>query len=474
MTDKEPLWKRYHLLFGILTWIVRLVIGGLFVFSGMVKGIDVWGTLFKFHDYFAALGITVWEALNVVGVFLLCLLEFLVGIFLITGCFRRATPIIAALIMVFMLPLTLWLAIANPISDCGCFGDAIILTNWQTFWKNVIISAGVVWLLLYNRHFGWLITPYLQWIASVVAGFYFLIISFIGYFYQPLIDFRPYKVGTNLVSDYSNEIPNDEAESYIFIYEKNGKRYEFGINDELPDEEDGWEFIDRIEKEPEYTGTKSIIVPVNPDPDKTIRFFSEDGADDVTNSIVGTGRQLILMIPNLSEVPAAKTWKINSLYEWCQQHDIDMFAVVGGSAAEIEYWKDIALPQYPIYTSDDTSIKEVVRGNPAVVYVEDGIIQWKSSLRAIDVDDFQSPEISNDPKSFARDNMMIFSDITWIFGIALVLLILLSLTFTSLFHRLSSERKKKREQRKHEQKKSLKGAEKTEIDNNPTENENKK
>lgn len=421
---------KYPLVVSIVTWLMRLLVGGLFIFSGFTKGIDIWGTIYKFNEYFSAWGYEAWEPLILVGVFLLCLAEFLVGFFIIFGCMRKAAPIVALLIMAFMLPLTLWLAIANPISDCGCFGDAVKLSNWATFFKNIVITAGALWLVAYNRTAPCLIHPYLQWIATLAAGAYILAVSWIGYYYQPLIDFRPYKTGSELITADDNEGGQeaDDEDSYLrFVYEKDGRQYEFGIDDELPDEEDGWTFVERRYDIPEDRSDNVAQPDFSKHPEKNIRFFTEDGIEDVTEDVIGNGRQLILMIPKLSEVSAAKTWKINSFYEWCRANDVEMLAAVGGNPAEIRQWKDISLAAYPIYTSDDTSIEEVVRGNPGIVYLEDGIIKWKSSLKAINIDDFQRPDITSNPMNFARDNARILRNLSWIFLGVTAALISLSL-----------------------------------------------
>lgn len=425
-------WDRYPVWIPAVTWAMRICIGALFLFSGFTKGIDVWGTIFKFTEYFSAWGYEVWDVLNVSGVFLLCLLEFLVGFFLIFGCFRRTTPIVALLIMLFMLPLSLWLAIKNPIADCGCFGDALVISNWATFFKNIFLTAGSVWLVIYNYRTAALITPYLQWIGAVGAGGYLLSISLIGYYYQPLIDFRPYKIGTPLVEkDEADEDFADQEDNMVFVYEKDGVRKEFSINDELPDEEDGWVFVERYY--PETADFKAPAPSISHGPTlrhKNLRFFTEDGREDVTDEVIGHGKQLILMIPDLSEVSAAKTWKINSFYDWCADNDIEMLATVGGLPGEIRNWKDISLAQYPVYTSDDTAIKEVVRGNPGIVYIEDGIIKWKSALRAIDIDDFQDPKVTSNPMNFAKDDRRTLLNLTWLFLALIAILVLLSYTPT--------------------------------------------
>lgn len=411
-----------------ITWAVRILVGALFVFSGFTKGVDPWGTIYKFKEYFGVWGYEIWDGLNLAGVFALCLAEFLIGFFLLFGCFRRATPILALLVMAFMLPLTLWLAIANPISDCGCFGDALKLSNWATFIKNIVLTLGAVWLVVFNIKAPALIKPYLQWIAAIAAGAYILTVSSVGYVYQPLIDFRQYKIGTPLVEEDAETSYSDDTDSALrFVYEKEGERKEFTIDEELPDEADGWTFVERYYAEPETSAEDSPVPsPKVETGEKHLRFFSEDGLDDMTDEVIGNGRQLILMMPSLSEISAAKTWKINSFNQWCEDNDIEMLATVGGNPAEIERWKDISLADYPIYTSDDTSIKEVVRGNPAVVYIEDGIIKWKSALGAISIDDFQDPEVSSNPMSFARNDSRILWSMTLVFLAVTILLVLLS------------------------------------------------
>lgn len=417
-----------------ITWAIRILIGALFIFSGFTKGVDPWGTIYKFNEYFSVWGYEVWDSLTLVGVFILCLAEFLTGFCLMFGCFRRTAPYIAILIMAFMLPLTLWLAVKNPVTDCGCFGDALKLSNWETFYKNVVLTMGTVWLIIHNRKTICLINPYLQWIAILAAGLYLLAVEWMGYYYQPLIDFRPYAIGTELVEpeeDADDEL--DEDDYLRFVYEKDGERKVFTIDDVLPDENEGWTFVERY-----YDFSEEEGEPKVPQPDfktghrKNLRLFTEDGREDVTEEVIGNGRQLILMIPKLSEVTAAKTWKINSFYDWCLPNDIDMLATVGGNPYEIALWKDISLAEYPIYTSDDTAIEEVVRGNPGIVYIEEGIIKWKSSLKAINIDDFQKETYSSDPMSFAHDNTRILLNLTWIFLAVVAVLVFLSFSPTLL------------------------------------------
>ena len=147
----------------------RIVTGGVFVFSGFVKGIDPWGTVYKMDEYLVAMGMPLYDSLILAGVFGLCALEFLIGIYLIFGCYRKSAPMLALLFMCVMLPLTLWIAIADPVADCGCFGDALVISNWATFWKNVAITCLIIWLIKSNRRVPCIITPAFQWMAFVAT-----------------------------------------------------------------------------------------------------------------------------------------------------------------------------------------------------------------------------------------------------------------------------------------------------------------
>lgn len=402
-----------------VTWLVRIAVGATFIFSGFVKAIDPWGTLYKVQDYLGVLGLGIWPNMVVAGVFILCAVEFFAGSMLILGCFRRSVTWLVTAIMCFMLPVTLWIAVENPVSDCGCFGDALVISNWATFWKNVFLTMGALWLNVYNRHIASVIRPAIQWMAFVATSIYILVVAFVGYNYQPLLDFRDYRVGTPIYSDDDA----DDSPEYTFIYEKDGVKKEFSQDDALPDESEGWKFVERKETESEppakKTGGNSSF--------KAFRIWDRNGDEDLTEEILSSpGDRLILFMPDLDKVSPATTWKINSLYTWASRNDIDMIAVVAGSPEEIDSWEDLSMPEYEIFTADDTAIKEVARGNPSVVMTRDNTIMWKSSLAALNIDDFLSPGNSADPMSFARDDDKILLNLTGIYLAVILFLIALS------------------------------------------------
>ncbi len=393
------------------TWLIREVTAFVFIYSGFVKAIDPWGTLYKTEDYLAAMGLSIWPNLVTVGVFILCGFEFFIGVCLATGCFRKGSSILSFILMCFMLPLTLWIAVFDPVPDCGCFGDAYVISNWATFWKNVVLFAFTLWLARYNRYCACLITPALQWIAFIATALFIFGIELAGYIYQPLIDFRPYPVGSPLTEQSDLQEPE-----YMFIYARNGETKEFAI-DNLPDESEGWEFVDR----------KEIGAGAESSEDSNSGFHIWDENEDVTAEILTSDKdRILLLMPDMGDVSISTTWKINSLYDWALKHDIDMIAAVAGSPAEIANWKDLSMPEYPIYTADDTAIKELARGNPAVVFTEKGIVRWKSSLRAINTADFMAHDAAAEPMSFARDNHRLLLNFSYLYLSVLALLIMAS------------------------------------------------
>ncbi len=407
-----------------LTWLMRLLTGATFIFSGFVKAIDPWGTLYKFEDYMGALHLPVYTNLLLVAAFLLCAYEFCIGIFLISGSFRRSAPIGGAVLMAVMLPLTLWIAISDPVADCGCFGDAVVLSNWATFWKNVVLTLAFVWLIRYNAKVRWIIRPHLQWMGLLASAAYVTLIGLGGYTYQPLIDFRPYPKGSTLVDSDSDNA--EENEEITLIYSRDGKEQSFSIDDELPSEDDGWTFV-RREVKPSPVTTADADRSEH-SAEKTFRIWSDDGEEDVTDNVMlSEGRQLLIFMPDLKNVSVATTWQINSLYSWAQANDIDMIGIVSGTLQDITELRDISLAAYPIYTAEDTEIKMVVRGNPAVVYLENGEVIWKTTLRALDTEDFLSDEARRrDPASYARNDHALLYNVSLLYVIVMAALVGLS------------------------------------------------
>ena len=397
----------------VITWICRIIVGTIFIISGFSKSIDPWGTIYKVNDYLNVLEFQLWPNLILIFVFSLCVCEFLIGLFILSGCFRRGTIVAAIIIMAFMLPLSFWIAIENPVSDCGCFGEAFVISNWTTFEKNIIITVCLIWLFKFNQTAISLIAPALQWLCFLTSFALIGFVNIVGYYYQPLIDFRGYPIGTKLNSNNENR----EESTVSFIYKKDNIERIFSEDDILPSEDSGWIFVSRIVNNKDKESD-----------DKQFRIWSTDTEEDVTDEILETENdQLLILIPDLTTISLSTGWQLNSLFDWASEKNIDVTAIVSGTESSIETWTDIAIPNYPIFKAEDTDIKILARGNPAIVFIRQGMIVWKSTLKALETDDFMQLDSSITPMTFFHDNNRILINTITIWGI--VMLSLMSMTF---------------------------------------------
>lgn len=402
----------------MVTWLCRIIIGAVFVFSGFVKAIDPWGTLYKFDEYLAALNLPVLHTLLLTGVFGLCALEFLLGIFMVFGCYRKSAPALVLAVMCVMLPLTLWVAVKNPVSDCGCFGDAFVISNWATFWKNVVLTAMAVWLVRFNRREPTVISPAFQWMGVVVSLGFVLMVALRGYLNQPMLDFRPYHIGQPLISSHDDSGSDD---NFKFIYEKNGVKKEFGVDDVLPSEEEGWKFVERVDIMPDSSENTT-------GDSRTFRLWDKEGKEDVTDEVIDADHDYILVLmPDLGKVSPAMTWKINALNDWAVEHKMELIAVASGTPEQISEWEDLSMPGYDIYTCDDTAIKEVARGNPSVVWLNHGTIGWKYTLESNELDPISSDSLNITPDALRTDTRQILVNWVWIYLACMSVLVAVSM-----------------------------------------------
>jgi uncharacterized membrane protein YphA (DoxX/SURF4 family) len=205
----------------VLAECCRLLLGIVFIFSGFVKAVDPMGGSIKITDYLVSFGLAKLQPFAVLLSFNLSALEFALGVCILLGIYRRYTSLLILVFMAFMTPLTLYLALFNPVSDCGCFGDALILTNWQTFYKNLILSSAAVVVFIYSQRLLRCYTYKAYWFVALFAYLCAIGFAYFNYYHLPVIDFRPYKVGANIpaLMQIPDGAPVDEYK-YTLIYEK--------------------------------------------------------------------------------------------------------------------------------------------------------------------------------------------------------------------------------------------------------------
>lgn len=342
----------------VFIWAARIIVGFTFVISGWAKSIDPWGFLIKVNEYLAVWGLTLPREVVLTGCVGLACVEFCTGIMVATGSYKRVAVWLAAAMMAVMLPLTVYIAVANPVSDCGCFGDFWVISNTATFAKNIVLTALVIWLMFVNRKASGLYPAPIQWLETTFSLAFPLVLAFIGYNVQPLVDFRPYKTGTPVFDE-----PAD-AGTGKYVYEKDGVEQEFAL-DALPDST--WTFV-RVE-ENELGGTG-----------RGFQILDSDENDISLDIAEETGPMLILVVADPDMQFLARAHYVNSLYEYARDHGVGMIGVAGADGETLRRWVELFRPRFPVYSAEDTSLKQFARGDAALVYTDGGVIRWKYSL----------------------------------------------------------------------------------------------
>lgn len=213
-----------------VTWLCRIVAGAAFITGGWAKSIDPYGTLYKMLEYFHAWGLhDVPHEPVVIGAVFLGTLEFTVGICLLTGVLRHSAVVAASAIMAFMLPLTVYIAVADPVADCGCFGDLLVISNTATLLKNIVLAACCVWLLFRNNDCRSLYRRGVQWMVVLASMVYTLVLAVAGYNVQPLVDFRDYPLGTDMSADGGAIAAFDEDDEEVELFEPEGRQLIFAV-----------------------------------------------------------------------------------------------------------------------------------------------------------------------------------------------------------------------------------------------------
>lgn len=370
---------------GILVNVCRLVISLTFIFSGYVKAIDPLGTQYKLQDYLnvVQLGQYVPDYVTLVASVLLGGLEFCLGVFILFAIHRRLVSRLVLLFMAIMTPLTLWLAVANPIKDCGCFGDAVILTNWETFYKNIVLLAAAIVLCVKPLGMPRFISRSNQWIVVTYTIIFILFSSSMCLYTLPTFDFRPYHIGANIKKGM--EIPEGakgpEFET-TFILEKNGQRKEFTL-DNYPDST--WTFID----------SKTVQISegyVPPIHDFSIQ--TTDGSEDITDSVLSRrGYSFLLISPHLEKADDTNFGDIDQIYEYCQNNNYPFYALTASTDEGIQHWRDITGAEYQFYLTDETTLKTIIRSNPGLLLLKDGVVIGKWSHNDLPQLNDQSPKL---------------------------------------------------------------------------------
>jgi len=355
---------RYRKIFSpAMVRVSQILIGLLFLFSGFVKAVDPLGTAYRIEDYFHAYG---WQHDFVVALvlsFVLNTAELLVGGLILLNIKPRITPWLLAFMMGVFTLTTLYDALYNPVPDCGCLGDAVKLTNWQTFYKNLVINTFVLIVVFGRLRVRALFGNVTEWGSAFVMALLFTWFQYINYADLPLLDFRPYKVGNRITPENPQPVKN-------FLTYKNkltGETKEYlSPNFPFDDPEwlENWEFVNMRTEDPnKITGVNLAIMDLN--------------GEDVTQIITqNPDYQFFVVAWNLEKSDREAFRKIN---EWSRQAEEKGIRVIALTSSE-----DFIISRFieenelhaaiEFFHGDDTELKAMVRANPGLILIKDGLI----------------------------------------------------------------------------------------------------
>ena len=348
--------------------ICRLLVGALFIFSSFTKGVDPLGTKYKILDYLAVYNLQWFNDIAMLISMGLILVEFIVGICLLTNIFPRLAVLGATILMLFFTTTTLFDAVYNLVPDCGCFGTAVKMSNWQTFYKNLVIDSILLALIFNNKQLKNRLTWRGQFVIGCLYALAFLLFEIYNYRHLPIIDFMNWKVGKQM------KVENDEP-AKIYLTFRNidtGETQEYlspnyPWNDSVWSSQ--WEFVDqRMEGGNDYLGFSAL---------------DADG-NDVTDMILETENLLMFTSHDLTKVTDEEWQKIKTITEEADAHGYYVVWAVANSpeyVAELQETYDFL---YEVYFGDELEIKTLVRFNPGLMLLDDGLVVDKWS--AIDFD----------------------------------------------------------------------------------------
>lgn len=308
--------------------IARLVLAIVLILSGFVKAVDPLGTQYKIADYLGALHLGQYapDIMTLGAAVLLSAIEFGLGICLLFAIRRRLVSRLTLLMMSIMTPLTLWLAVANPISDCGCFGDAVVLTNWQTFWKNVVLLALALIIRAWPLEMLRFVSRSNQWIVINYSALFIIFVSGWSLYYLPYFDFRPYHVGTDLRQGWQQMLEGQESPYADF-------------------------FIERT-----------------------------DNGEDITEEVLqDKGYTFLLVSPHLEQADDSQLDRINDLYEYADDRGYPFYCLTASGAKGIHRWQETTGAEYPFCQTDETVLRTIIRSNPGMLLLKDGKVIGKWS-----------------------------------------------------------------------------------------------
>lgn len=338
-------------------------VGALFIFSGLIKLNDPIGTQIKLEEYFEVFADDFGSFFHFFVPFaleigmVLIILELVLGVAVLIRYRMERTTVALLVLMVFFTFLTFYSAYFNKVTDCGCFGDAIKLTPWESFTKDVVLMVFVLHLFWHRRRFKSVLP---QLAGAVILGVVALTSLSVGVYaiaHLPFIDFRAYKIGNNI----PQQMQPEEQPRIEYIFEKDGEEVR---SETFLSEADGYTY-----KDSRVLNEDKIVAKIT-----DYAVYNTDG-DDVTASTFEDAK-LMIVIYDASKADADNIDRLRELIN-ALDGKVEMMILTSSAAQDIDAFRHEHQLAAPYYAADATVLKTIIRSNPGITLWVDGTVKGK-------------------------------------------------------------------------------------------------
>jgi hypothetical protein len=355
-----------------LLTIARWIVGAVFIFSGFVKGIDPWGFNYKLTDYIHSMNLNWLEIFTFPGAFLLPMLEFLIGVGLLCCVFNDLAAKLALIFMSFFAPLTLYVALKNPVTDCGCFGDALVISNWETFYKNVVLIILAIFIFINRNKISFLFPFKVRRILFLLMTLSYIILVYWSFNHDPIIDFRPYKVGVNIPDGMKtpNGAPTD-------VYKSTFHYRNLKSNEVKKFDESNYPWQDTLNWKFESMDAPVLMKKGYKPPIHDFVIQTADG-ENVADFFLPDDNYLFIVVAyDLSKSSTKNQKMLNALSNWSKDQGYKFICLTSSTGSVLDKFKDKANPNYDFYFGDEITLKTIIRSNPGLLLLKKGTILAK-------------------------------------------------------------------------------------------------
>jgi len=357
----------------IVLWILRIIVGGLFIFSGVVKANDPLGLSYKMNEFFEVWHMPWAEKYSLSLSVMMIGFEIIAGVALLLGAAFRAFSFLLLLLTTFFTFLTAYVLFSGKIKECGCFGDCFKISNEETFWKDVILLVLVIVLFLFRKKIQPIFKGGVTAILIALTTFFAFGMQWWALEHLPFHDCMPYKIGVN-IKEKTMPPPGSTPDEYsdIFIYEKDGVKKEF-TSDNYPWEDTTWVFVDRITK---------LVKKGNAEPEIKDFVITDLTGNEHTEEILNEPYVFLLFLKDPAAARTDNVAALQSLIKKCNQLNIPFYVLTSGNAEASKNWlqKNNLIPN-DMLVFDLVANKSAVRSNPGLMLLQQGVIRGKWSFR---------------------------------------------------------------------------------------------